>query len=174
MHARRSRPAVVRRDPGHTSSHVHATHATATAETVAAAPAMRGGIISHGQSFATVRAKLQRVKSRLSAVGGAHFAHDVPNMDLRRALAHAELVSDDLVRLALLKLGENRLLASRQPIGGRGRRLRRRRRTGISSGAKVPPACTKRIADKVIARPVLRVEMNPLAPALSAPRIVLS
>ena len=38
----------------------------------------------------------------LSSVRGAHLAHNVSDVDLYRALAHAKLVGDDLVCLAQL------------------------------------------------------------------------
>lgn len=41
----------------------------------------------------------------LGAVGGADFAHDVADMCLDCAFAHAEFVGNDLVGLPLAKMG---------------------------------------------------------------------
>ena len=84
-------------------------------------------IILHDQRFAAIGAKLERVEGGLGAVGRAHFTHDITDMNFGSALAHAEFMRDYLVRLALLKLGENRLLPGRKPIGRHGRRRSRRR-----------------------------------------------
>src|ERR1700712_592046 len=66
--------------------------------------------------------EVSRRVGSLHTVAGARLAHDVPDVDLDRALLHSELVRDRLVRLALVHVAEDHDLARSQRTPGPCRR----------------------------------------------------